>query len=75
MPAFPFDSLATIIAAAAVLAVCALALRSLLRDRKKGGSCSCGASCGACGGCALGTESPSPTDDPVKPVQYREVLP
>jgi hypothetical protein len=44
---------ATLIVALALLAVVALVVRYLWKNRKKGG-CSCGGSCGSCGGHCAG---------------------
>lgn len=49
MIAFIIKNLATIITGAIVLAVCALAVRSLVRGRRSGGGCACGGSCAGCG--------------------------
>ena len=39
----------TIIVGIIIIAVVALAVRSILRDRKSGKSCHCGGNCGSCG--------------------------
>ncbi len=45
-------NLATIIVALIVLAVAALIVRQMVRDKKRGkGGCSCGRDCRACGAC------------------------
>ncbi len=44
------EQLPTILASLAVLALVALAIVSLYRDRKKG-KCECGGNCGACAMC------------------------
>ena len=52
-------NLGTIIVCALVLVISALAVRSLIRDKKQGKS-SCGCSCSGCAGCG-GCHSAAPT--------------
>ena len=40
----------TIVVLAVVIAVVALAVRSMIRDKKAGKSCHCGGDCNKCGG-------------------------
>ncbi len=64
MPAWLSQNIGTILICAALVAVFALLIRSLIRDKKKGRS-SC---CGGCAGCAMAGQChpnmAKPTDPP-----------
>ncbi len=63
----PFlDQLPTILIIIALAIVVALAVRSVIRNKKKGGSCGCGcSSCPMSGSChAQATDQPSAEDKP-----------
>lgn len=59
----------TIIVAAVIIALVCLAVRSILKGRKAGGTCgSCG-SCRGCGGCGAGRDS---KDSPAGHIERRK---
>lgn len=41
----------TIVVAAIIVIVCALAIRSMIKDKKSGKSVQCGGNCSSCHGC------------------------
>ncbi len=43
-------NLGTAIVLLVLIAVCGLAIRSIIKDKKSGKSCSCGGSCSGCSG-------------------------
>ena len=44
------ENAGTIVIAALVFLAAAFAARSIYKERKEGGGCSCGGNCGSCGG-------------------------
>ncbi len=50
---FIINNLATIIISLILIAILALVIRKIVRDRKKGTTCSCGSDCGCCSGSSI----------------------
>lgn len=53
MLSFLIENLATIVVSGIVLAIVLLIIFKMKRDKKKGGSCSCGSSCSSCGSSSM----------------------
>ena len=67
---FLVNNIGTIVIAAMVLAVLCFAVRSIIKDKKKG-QCSCGGNCGSCGmNCAYRKNKKGVDPRPHNPALY-----